>query len=311
MININKLASKLEQILNGTYSEIVLPDGRPDYYFKVKTFGTLLDSISDKDYKLNYIPVILSVSNGENEPIYNSGLADEDFNIAIFFPLHLKDDMTSMGIWINSILSGNYLSFGDETTSKVALNTSKPVINQIESQSFNQFANTMQYFKLEVKKTDIYCVMEIDLFTSYGKTGIEFGNSITYELEIQESSTSLPIKSKLLRVDSSSGLDSSTNTQQIINEYFSKGVYGASAKAQSVEFIFDSSPVCICLLDNIENGTIANLYSVKLYKTYNMQEFTKTYTFDVLPTTCMKNEQIGIPITFVIGFIPKAEIDGE
>lgn len=310
MININQLANKLEQILNGTYSEVVLPNGRPDLYFKVKTYGTMLDSVIDNNYKKEFIPVILTVSNGEIEAIKDSGLTDEDFNIAFFFPIDRKDQMVEMSLWLSSFIAGGYLDLGDETTSKVALNCSKAVFNQIENQQFESFEYTMSNFKLKVKRTDIYLVMEIELYTSYGKKGIEFGNAIEYELEIQETKTSLPIREKLLRVDSSNGLESAVNSQQIINEYITKGVISATTKSQSIQFLYTNSNLTNLILDKLELGQIAELYSVKIYKKYNF-EIPKTYEFVVLPTSIIKSETIGSAISFTISFVPRAEIEGE
>jgi hypothetical protein len=146
MITIQHIAKELEEILNGTTRNDVLP--RPiDGLFAVRTQGYHLDNVHDYETGKNFFPVFLGELSGEFNPIPDLGQVDMSVPVSIYFPVRFKDKMLAMQEYLTESFVGQVLGFnpdGHDVFQQYAVcNISLMELGEITDMDVDQFGNSI------------------------------------------------------------------------------------------------------------------------------------------------------------------------
>ena len=113
MINLNEVANKVSEILNSVDNPLRIDNER--VIFDVATEGYRVDSIAKREEGKNAIPVFIALAGGENQPIPNLRQQSKSFNIAIYYPIIYKDIFIDLEDYLDSVVVGKMINFGEST----------------------------------------------------------------------------------------------------------------------------------------------------------------------------------------------------
>ena len=287
MINLETMANKIDNILNGTDAEI--PSGltspaNDNYFFKVFSEGLYLSKVFDMNRKKNFIPVIVGAYGGENNAIEGLNEQDRNVMIQILFPVRFKQEMYLLEEYLDEVFVGRELTFG---TQKAVCNVSPAQYGELQDFDFNQFNAWVENNYLQpIEKMETYMAMSITLYISTAKNvgnegGFVYGNSYTFSFSIGtkvngEFSASMTDSSPVF-VDQADGSSSQPQSQQLLGEKYSKGIGMATSYSKTIEVYVKNNADYIWLINKYLDRDLQGLM-VQVVETYNIGTTNPTRT---------------------------------
>ena len=323
MLQLDKVAKKLEAMFNGTDSEISSLTRPVDYQFVVETTGFYIDHIIDKNAtpKQNFIPVFVSTVGGDYDPVPNIDRSSTNIAVRFYFPVRLKDDFFAFQSYLVELFVGKVRDYGGQ---KALSNISVAQFGEIQELDFNQFKDWIQqtYKDLPMEINEPYLEATINLYLSTMADGYIWGNNVEFELSFTYES--VEYKAVLDWTSAGTGVSNSPIAQQLVddsNYKITKNVVNITNRSQSIlayakiKYVWDNtqekyvipatdkeSTFWAKLIELYNSGNLdEGISGMSLKKTYNFASpITATYTSIVLSM----NENIarGEPLSFTIAF---------
>lgn len=250
MIQIDEFAKTLEDLLNGTYTPST--ETKPnDLLFRVQTFGSNLDKVSDEKARENFIPVLVSDVSGSVTPIPNVQMSAYTFIVNFYCPFYLKDDIFRMFEYLQKQIVGKVINFSKDENGNVlekgVCNMSLPSVERTTQQVMQQFYRFMdEVFNQEIIVTDNWLIYSLEIYvTTAGKTSngdnLVFGNEVSYQLSVREPNGTLHNSDTLIRNEVSNSLENAFNSQQLLKNAFATSLISATAYSFAINcYITDS-----------------------------------------------------------------------
>ena len=195
MINYELVAKKINDILNGTDSEVItLGLTNPtDLHFMVETQGFHLDHIMDKNIGVNVIPVFISAMGGQMNPVPELKQGNYTIPITFYFPIRFKDKMFVLNEFLADVFVGRILNYGG---AKCVSNISVPQFGEIQGLDLKEFITWEEnVYQRELEtKNEPFISMSITLYLSNAKAGFVYGNDVLATISIDDSSLETAIE---------------------------------------------------------------------------------------------------------------------
>lgn len=310
MINLETMAKKINNILNGTDTEI--PSGltspaNDNYFFRVYSEGLYLSEIADKNVGKNFIPVIVGAYGGENNPVEGLGEQDRNVLIQILFPVRFKEEMYNLEEYLDAVFVGKQLTFG---TQKAVCNVSPAQYGELQDFSldeFNRWVETNYLQPVEIQET--YMAMTITLYISTAKgvgseNGFVYGNSYSYSFSVGskvngEFVASMTDSSPVF-VDQADSSSSQLASQQLLGQKYSKGIAVATSYIKTIEVYVKNDSSYQWLIQKYLDRDLQGLM-VKVVEEYSLGTThpTKTayYVLNDISLVKTKGELMSITLT--------------
>lgn len=179
MIILTEVATKLENILNGSDSETSSLTRTVTYDFKVATEGFHIDNIINDDKDGNFIPVFISSMGGQFNPV--KGLKQGTYSIPIvfYYPVRFKDEFYALGEFLSDVFVGSILNYGT-VSGKAVSNISVPQYGEIQDLDFKEFnAWVDALYHKRIEKMEPYMTMQLTLYLTSSISGLVYGNDVT------------------------------------------------------------------------------------------------------------------------------------
>ena len=323
MLQLDKIAKKLEAMFNGTDPEISSLTRPVDETFVVETTGFYIDHIYDNqpNPKHNFVPVFISTVGGDYDPVPNIQRSSTNLAIRFYFPVKRKEFFFKFQDYLVELFVGK---IHDYDGTKALSNISVAQYGEIQELDFRQFKDWVQqtYKDLPIEENEVYLEATINLYLSTMADGYLFGNSVEFELSFTYNSTEY--KATLDWTSAGTGVSNSPIAQQLIDDAtykFTKNVVNITNRSQSIlayvkiKYVWDSvqekyiipatdkeSTFWAKLIELYNSGNLDDgITALSLKKTYNFASpITATYSSIVLSM----NENIarGEPLSFTIAF---------
>ena len=305
MIEINELATKLSKILNGLDDETSsIFNPATSFDFVVKTYGTHLDTIADRNLNHNVIPVYIANFSGSVQPIPNLREEDASYDIYMYFPLRFKDTFFRMGNFLIDCFAGKMINFGEESGTAIT-NLNSPTLADIQQAEFSQFADFInENYDLPISRTELWGVMTFSLYfhqvANLGKTnGFIVGNQVKHEMSFTYGEKTY--KENLVIVSGARNLVGDTISEQRINQLQTSGIAKNTSYIDSVQAYARDNEFWRKFIELYERGILQNMefdYS-KVYSLSRRMKFTKKAYLSECPTS----DALGETKTFTFTFI--------
>lgn len=279
MINLETMAIKIDNVLNGTDTEIPVGLTSPandNYFFKVFSEGLYLSQVFDRNRKKNFIPVVVGAYGGENNAVEGLGEQDRNVMIQILFPVRFKQEMYLLEEYLDAVFVGRELTFG---TQKAVCNVSPAQYGELTDFDFNEFNNWVENNYLQpIEKMETYMVMNITLYISTAKNvgnegGFVYGNSYSYSFSIGSKVNGEFIAamtdSNPVFVDQADGFSSQPQNQQLLGQKYSKGIGMATSYSKTIEVYVKNNDDYIWLINKYLDRDLQGLM-VKVVEEYNI-----------------------------------------
>ena len=148
MITINQIATELENILNGTSTNVGSVTRPIQGLFAVRTEGYHLDNVHDYETGRNFFPVFIGSFNGEINPIPNVYQYDLEIPVSIYFPVRFKSKMLEMVTYLVQVFAGKGIKFLATGSTSIIQETafsniSYPDLGEITDLDLDQFGNSI------------------------------------------------------------------------------------------------------------------------------------------------------------------------
>lgn len=309
MILLNEVAKKIEDILNGTDSEVVnLRLQRPtNYYFKVATEGFHLDKIFDMPEGKNFIPVFISSMGGQFNPVPELLQANYVIPIAIYFPVRFKDDLFRLNEYLARVFVGRQLNYGAES-GRALSNISVAQFGEIIETDLRQFMEWEQtVYKKPIEKMEPYLQMQFSLYLSTASEDFVFGNDAVASLTIDDidpNDEDLPsdwqqedATDVLSFVQQSIQSNSEPSVQQLIGTSESEGLPTGTSYASSFSIYVKSSKFYKYLIKKWFDGNAQKL-TLTLSISIMGSTFTRTCYIQSVNLVVQKGELLTMTFTF-------------
>lgn len=320
MISLDNFAITLEDILNGTYrvdtpSTTIRPT---EYLFRVQTFASNLDKISDHEIKENFIPVFVTNSTGSIQPFPNIQMTAYQFTVNVYVPFTLKNEIFNMFEYLATCIVGKVITFSSTSSGEPietgVCNMSVPNCTQIGQQTMQQFYEFMQeYYNQEIITTDNWLIYTIEVYVSNAKISSQgnqliFGNTATYSLTYTTPDNQT-FSSELIRNETANSLENAFNAQQLISTAFAKSLISATAYTYAITCYIEDSSFWTTLLTYYANKRINEL-SFTLKRKMVVKSITGDITIENSDSVLVNmelNEPLGDFMSASIGFTIKED----
>ena len=295
MVILTEVAEKLQNILNGTDSEVVISKPN-DYDFVVLTNGFHLDSVALKNK--NFIPVYISQAGGDFDAVPNLNKSNYVVSVNIYFPVRFKDDFFALGEYLRQVFVATQLNYGT-ISGKCLSNISVANFGEIQNLDLTQFKEWVeQNYKMPISVFEMWMSMSFSLYLSSLGSGFIYSNAITYTLSYQYNGQTYT--EDLVWVQSGTGLSNSPISQQKVGEDdFAKNVINITNYSKSFSVYIRDNEFWNILLDHYNQQDMSDLENLTLTKTYHLTT-DKVYTFNQVLLSLNENVSMGSPLTCTI-----------
>lgn len=310
MIEIQELQEKLNKMLNGkdNPNNVRISDYIDNYEFIVLSYAQYLDNIYNKRTGKNSIPVYISEPSGTVEPIPDLGEINMQYGITLYFPIRLKDKFFKLMDYFINAFCGRMLNFG-ENSGNALCNITVPTFNEIGEQEFVSFGEYMNnHYKIAIPRTDMWGAYTFTIYFHQLKglgseNGFLLGNQISYTLSFTHNNTKYT--DKVVLTSSARNYISDPLSQQIIGESETLSLNKNSSYADSIQVYAKNNAFWNTFRDLFEMGKLQGITFI-LAKTYGYDN--KTYTKELILTSCPQSIEYGEAITYTFAFAKKASI---
>lgn len=267
MINLETIAKKLDDVLNGIDTDI--PNGlvnpvTNDAFFKVFSEGLYLSTIADYNVGKNFFPVIVGAYGGENNPVEGLGEQDRNVLMQILFPVRFKEQFYELEDYLDQVFVGRLLTFGSQ---KAVCNLSPAQFNELQDFSFNEFNKWVETtYKQPLDRTETYMAMNITLYLSTAKNvGIEggfiYGNSYHTELRFYYDDTfdNYSEDKNPIFVQANPTTNISPASQQILEENYARGMPQSAAYSRQITLYCKTTEFYAVLINKYLNRQYQNI----------------------------------------------------
>lgn len=186
MILLNEVAKKLENILNGSDSEVVALGLQPPtgFYFKVATEGFHIDKVFDMEEGKNFIPVFISSMGGNFNPVPDLMQANYVIPIAIYFPVRFKTELYRLNEYLARVFVGRQLNYGSESGTALS-NISVAQFGEIIESDLEEFKEWEETtYKMPIEVMEPLLQMQLSLYLSTAAQEFVYGNDAECTLTI-------------------------------------------------------------------------------------------------------------------------------
>ncbi len=310
MIEIQELQDTLNKMLNGKLNpnNIKIGDYVDGFEFVALSYAQYLDSIYNLKTNKNAIPVYISEPNGTVEPIPQLGEINMEYGITLYFPIRLKEKFFKLMNYFIDVFAGRLLEIG--TNSGFALcNLTVPTFGEIETQEFTQFSDYMNnHYKMAINKTEMWGTYSFTLYFHQLRglgtdNGFILGNQVSYKLNFTHDN--VEYSEDVVLTSSARNYISDPVSQQIMGESETLSLNKNSSYGDSIQVYAKNSIFWNKFRDLFENGELQDIVFT-LYKTYAYDN--KTYTKELILTSCPQSIEYGTAITYTFAFCKKASI---
>ena len=309
MIDIQDLQLKLSNMLNGKDqpNAINISDYVSGFEFKVLTYASYLDSISNFNTLKNFLPVYISDPQGTVEPIPYLQETNSQYTITIFFPLKYKEELNKLNEYFVDSFAGRMLNFSKSGNALCGLNL--PTFGEVQDLEFKQFKDWIgEYYQMNVLQTDKWCSYSFVLYFHQlkglgEKGGFILGNQFEYTLSFKYGNQTYSEKVDL--ASAARNYTADPMSEQILGDLETLSLNKNSIYADSV---------CVYVKDTDFWNTFNDLYELgKLQDTiftltkkylYN----GKSYERELILTSCPQNIALGVVMTYTLTYFKKASV---
>lgn len=192
MITISEIATELENILNGTSTNVPKEASRPfEGLFAVRTEGYHLTNVHDYETGKNFFPVFLGQMSGDFNPIPELDQVDMEVPVSIYFPIRFKDKMLSMQEYLNKVFVGRAIGFNQvngKFSQYAVSNVSMAELGEITDLDLDQFGNSIlkglndfisTQYKMPIASNEPWICLTFSLYLSTMKNALSTDTSAT------------------------------------------------------------------------------------------------------------------------------------
>lgn len=310
MIEIQELQEMLNKMLNGKLNpnNIKISDYVNGFEFAVLSYAQYLDSIYNLKTNKNTIPVYISEPSGTVEPIPTLGEINMEYAITLYFPIRLKEKFFKMMNYFIDVFAGRLLEIG--TNSGFALcNLTVPTFGEIGNQEFTQFSDYMNnHYKMAINKSELWGAYNFTLYFHQVKglgtaNGFILGNQVSYKLNFEIDN--IKYSEDVVLTSSARNYISDPVSQQIMGESETFSLNKNSSYSDSIQVYAKNSIFWNKFRDLFEDGKLQDVVFT-LDKTYAYDN--RTYSKDLILTSCPQSIEYGSAITYTFAFCKKASI---
>lgn len=309
MIDIQDLQLKLSNMLNGKEqpNAINISDYVSGFEFKVLTYASYLDNISNFNTLKNFLPVYISDPQGTVEPIPYLQETNSQYTITIFFPLKYKEELNKLNEYFVDSFAGRMLNFSKSGNALCSLNL--PTFGEVQDLEFKQFKDWIgEYYQMNVLQTDKWCSYSFVLYFHQlkglgEKGGFILGNQFEYTLSFKYGN-----QTYIEKVDLASAARNYTAdpmSEQILDDLETLSLNKNSIYADSVCVYVKNSDFWNTFNDLYELGKLQNIIFT-LTKTYLYNG--KSYERALILTSCPQNIALGVVMTYTLTYFKKASV---
>ena len=188
MILLNEVSQKLQNILNGTDTEVsptgtVVQTTNPtDYQFVVYTQGFHLDKVYDEQTGKNFIPVFVSSMGGQYNPVPSLKQATYTIPITLYFPVRFKNDFFAINDFLADAFVGTQLTYGTNS-GKAISNISVSQYGEIQEMDLDQFREWVEEkYRRSINIHEPWMSLNFTLYLSSAGNDFVWGNNATISL---------------------------------------------------------------------------------------------------------------------------------
>lgn len=312
MINLETMAQKINNVLNGTDPEIpsgLVSPANEHYFFRTFSEGLFLSEVADMNTGKNFIPVVVGAYGGENNPVAGLGEQDRNVLIQILFPVRFKEHMYLLEDYLDEVFVGKLLTFGSQ---KAVCNLSPAQFSELQDFNFHEFSQWVE--NIYLKKLDVnevYMAMTITLYISTAKNvgntdGFVYGNSYSFSFSIGSKIggvyTPSMTDSAPVFVDQADGSSTQISSQQLLGDKYSKGVGLATSYNKTIEVYVKNNDGYTWLINKFLAREIQGLM-VQVVETYGIGTTnpTKTAYYCLNDVSLVKTKGELMSVTLTLG----------
>ena len=312
MINLETMAKKINDVLNGTDTEIpsgLVSPANDNFFFRTFSEGLFLSEVADMNTGKNFIPVVVGAYGGENNPVAGLGEQDRNVLIQILFPVRFKAQMYLLEDYLDEIFVGRELTFGSQ---KAVCNLSPAQYGELQDFDFNEFNNWVENTYLQkIEKMETYMAMTITLYISTAKNvgnenGFVYGNSYSYGFSIGSivngAFTPNFTDDEPVFVDQADSSSSQLASQQLLGEKYSKGIAVATSYVKTIEVYVKNNSSYVWLIQKYLDRDLQGL-TVQVSETYDIGTThpTKTAYYVLNDVSMVKTKGELMSVTLTLG----------
>lgn len=309
MIDIQDLQLKLSNMLNGKEqpNKININDYVSGLEFKVLTYASYLDSIGNFNTQQNFLPVYISDPQGTVEPIPYLGEVNSQYNLTIFFPLKYKDRLRKIGNYLVDSFAGRMLNYGD--SGNALCNLTMPTFGEVQDLEFKQFKDWIgENYQLQIVQSDKWCCYTMTLYFHQlkglgEKDGFVLGNQFEYTLSFSVGNKTYSEVVSL--ANAARNYTADTISEQVLGDLETLSLNKNSIYGDSICVYVKNNDFWNNFNDLYENGALQNVVFT-LTKKYLYNE--KTYTRELVLTTCPQSITLGQVMCYTLTYVKKASI---
>lgn len=292
MINLEEIARKLDNILNGTDADIPVGLTSPsnaNYFFKVYSEGLYLSKLNDMNTGKNFIPVVVGAYGGENNPVAGLGEQDRNVMVQILFPVRFKIDMYALEEYLDEVFVGRQLAFGSQNA---ICNLSPAQFGELQDFNFDEFKHWIENTYLQpVQVSEVYMVMNFTIYLSTAKdvgkvNGFVYGNEYSYKLSI---GTLANVTSGTFSagftddtpvfVENNDIMESNPASQQLLGQKYSKSLSNTTAFSKTITIYYKNNSSYTWLLNKYLTRDIQGIVAKVSEKYLSTDTYTDRYYY--------------------------------
>lgn len=249
MINIAKLADKVESLLNDNTLQTV---------FKTFYWIENLDRTFEKVDGVNeqFIPSVILNTTGQYRPIPDLLISDQSFTVQIYFPQSRQAEVLNCLEQFSLKLIGKTINIDSKD---VVFNIDVPSLSEVKQENIEALNSYDP--RLSLRQTEVYGVVQIRVY--FVESNLMYGNQVKYSLKLRGSS--LPYE-ELKKYDSSSNNSKVTSTEQLLNNQTAESVAQMNSYTNSITFYFNpASALHLDIIRDAELGVNQNkVYTLRI-----------------------------------------------
>lgn len=225
MINIAKLAEKVESLLNNNTLST-----------KFRTFYWIenLDRTFEKVDGVNerFITSVILNTTGQYRPIPDLLISDQSFTLQIYYPQSRQDEILNCIEQFTLKLIGKTISIDNKD---VIFNVDIPSLSEVKQENIEALNSYDP--RLSLKETEVYGVIQIRVY--FVESNLMYGNQVKYYLKPRGTATYEELK----KYDSSSSNSKVTATEQLLNNPTAESVVQMNSFNNSITFYFNPASI--------------------------------------------------------------------
>lgn len=300
MIILSEVATKIQNILNGSDSETSTLTNPTDFLYEVQTEGYHLDHIMSEDR--NFIPVFISSMGGSYNPVAQLKQSNVVIPIVFYFPVRFKENFFALNDFLVDVFVGKTLNFGT-VSGRAICNISVAQFGELDSldvlKEFQTWVANKYQRRLEVMET--YLSMTINLYLSNASSEFVYGNDVKISLALDETTYQ---DEDITFAQAGVQSQAQSTSEQILGENESQGVPFGVAYGSSFAVYYKDNEFYRYLVDQWFSG---NAQTLRFTLTLTIGEDGEDYTAPVFSRTCylesvnlmiQKGELLTITFTF-------------